>query len=78
MSEKHYDVVVIGAGLFGMATAYHIKKENKNLEILVVDKLAQAGAGNTAQSAAMYRDTFSSEVNLHLSSSTRDFYNIYG
>ncbi|MHA1218879.1 MAG: NAD(P)/FAD-dependent oxidoreductase [Candidatus Heimdallarchaeaceae archaeon] len=74
MSEKHYDVVVIGAGLFGMATAYHIKKENKNLEILVVDKLAQAGAGNTAQSAAMYRDTFSSEVNLHLSSSTRDFY----
>ena len=74
MSEKHYDVVVIGAGLFGMATAYYIKKENKNLEILVVDKLAQAGAGNTAQSAAMYRDTFSSEVNLHLSSSTRDFY----
>jgi glycine/D-amino acid oxidase-like deaminating enzyme len=74
MSEKHYDVVVIGAGLFGMATAYHIKKENRNLEILVVDKLAQAGAGNTAQSAAMYRDTFSSEVNLHLSSSTRDFY----
>ena len=74
MSEKHYDVVVIGAGLFGMATAYHIKKENKKLEILVVDKLAQAGAGNTAQSAAMYRDTFSSEVNLHLSSSTRDFY----
>ena len=74
MSEKHYDVVVIGAGLFGIATAYHIKKENENLAVLVIDKAAQAGAGNTAQSAAMYRDTFSSEVNLQLSSTTRDFY----
>lgn len=74
MSEKHYDVVVIGAGLFGIATAYHIKKENENLKVLVIDKASQAGAGNTAQSAAMYRDTFSSEVNLQLSSTTRDFY----
>ena len=74
MSEKHYDVVVIGAGLFGIATAYHIKKENENLKVLVIDKTSQAGAGNTAQSAAMYRDTFSSEVNLQLSSTTRDFY----
>ena len=74
MNEKHYDVVIVGAGIFGMATAYHLKKENKELEILVVDKAAQAGAGNTAQSAAMYRDTFSSEVNLLLSSTTRDFF----
>jgi glycine/D-amino acid oxidase-like deaminating enzyme len=74
MSEKHYDIVIVGAGIFGMATAYHLINENENLSILVVDKAAQAGAGNTAQSAAMYRDTFSSEVNLLLSSTTRDFF----
>ncbi|MCE7737826.1 MAG: FAD-dependent oxidoreductase [Candidatus Heimdallarchaeota archaeon] len=54
MSEKHYDVVVIGAGLFGIATAYHIKKENENLAVLVIDKAAQVGAGNTAKPAALY------------------------
>lgn len=74
MSEKEYDIVIIGAGLFGMATAYHLIEENNELKILVVDKASMAGAGNTAQSAAMYRDTFSSEVNLLLSSSTRDFF----
>lgn len=74
MVEKKYDVVVIGAGIFGMSTAYYLKKNNLEKSILVVDKATSAGAGNTAQSAAMYRDTFSSEVNLILSSSTRDFY----
>ncbi len=74
MTEMKYDVVIIGAGIFGMATAYHILKNNENLKVMVVDKAASAGSGNTAQSAAMYRDTFSSEVNLVLSSTTRDFF----
>lgn len=74
MIESNYDVVIIGAGIFGMATAYHIKKSNTDLKVLVIDKQASAGAGNTAQSAAMYRDTFSSEINLILSSTTRNFF----
>jgi glycine/D-amino acid oxidase-like deaminating enzyme len=74
MNDKKYDVVVIGAGLFGMATAYHILQKNEELKMLVIDKAAMAGAGNTAQSAGMYRDTFSSEVNLTLSSTSRDFF----
>jgi len=74
MTDTDYDVVIIGAGIFGMATAYHIKNNNKDLKILIIDKEASAGAGNTAQSAAMYRDTFSSEVNLMLSSSTVNFF----
>ncbi|MCK4896350.1 MAG: FAD-binding oxidoreductase, partial [Candidatus Heimdallarchaeota archaeon] len=74
MTETKYDVVIIGAGIFGLATAYHILRNNEDLEVLVVDKAASAGSGNTAQSAGMYRDTFSSEVNLVLSSTTRDFY----
>lgn len=74
MNKTDYDVVVIGAGLLGMATAYHIKRNNENLKMMIVDKAASAGAGNTAQSAAMYRDTFSSEVNLQLSSTTVNFF----
>ena len=74
MTETKHDVVIIGAGIFGLATAYHILRNNNDLKVLVIDKAASAGSGNTAQSAAMYRDTFSSEVNLVLSSTTRDFY----
>lgn len=74
VSETTYDVVIIGAGLFGMATAYYIKKSDENLKVLIVDKEASAGAGNTAQSAAMYRDTFSSQVNLMLSSTSINFF----
>ena len=74
MKETRYDVVIIGAGIFGMATAYHLLRKNDDLKVLIVDKAASAGSGNTAQSAAMYRDTFSSEVNLILSSTTRNFY----
>ncbi len=74
MNESTYDVVIIGAGIFGMATAYHIKRSNEDLKVLAVDKAASAGAGNTSQSAAMFRDTFSSEVNLQLSSTTRNFF----
>ena len=74
MKEKKYDIVVIGAGIIGMATAYYLKKNDPEKKILIIDKEAAAGAGNTAQSAAMYRDTFSSEVNFLLSSTTRDFF----
>jgi len=74
MNKTDYDVVIIGAGLFGMATGYHIKRNDENLKVLIVDKAASAGAGNTAQSAAMYRDTFSSEVNLQLSSTSINFF----
>ncbi|MHA1200328.1 MAG: NAD(P)-binding protein, partial [Candidatus Heimdallarchaeaceae archaeon] len=37
MNKTDYDVVIIGAGLFGMATGYHIKRNDENLKVLIVD-----------------------------------------
>jgi len=69
-----YDAVVVGAGILGLSTAYHIKKENPNAEILVVDKLGAAGQGNTAKSACAFRCIFSSHTNFLLADSSVEFY----
>ncbi len=60
-------IIVIGAGILGMASAYHLLQRGPKLDLLVIDRLQGAGRGNTARSAAAYRDMFSSELNRRLS-----------
>jgi FAD-dependent oxidoreductase domain-containing protein 1 len=69
-----YDIVVVGAGIMGVASAYHLKMNNPSKRILVVDRYAAAGQGNTGRSNAMFRNTFSSSDNQILSNSSIDFY----
>ena len=71
---KRFDLVVVGAGIMGMASAYHLKRNNPGKEILVVDRLSGPGQGNTGRSNAMFRNTFSSTDNQVLSNSSIDFY----
>ena len=67
-------VIIIGAGILGLASAYHILKDQAGLDLLVVDKLAGPGRGDTAKSAAAFRDLFSSPLNRHLSQGSIAFY----
>ncbi|WP_162509474.1 FAD-binding oxidoreductase [Thermogymnomonas acidicola] len=70
-----FDTVVVGAGITGLASAYHIKRENPDMNVAVVEKKGGTFAqGNTARSAAGFRDLFSSEVNRKLTSSSISFY----
>ena len=69
-----YDAVIVGAGIIGLATAYHIKKHRPDDQILLIDKFSAAGQGNTAKSAAMFRCFFSSNTNLTLVNSTVEFF----
>ena len=69
-----YDVVVVGAGIIGLSTAYHIKRENPDAQILVIDKLSAAGQANTAKSACAFRCLFSSHTNFLLADSSVEFY----
>jgi FAD-dependent oxidoreductase domain-containing protein 1 len=69
-----YDVLVVGAGILGLSTAYHIKLKNPKLRILIVDKNVGAGLGSTVNSAAAFRCFFSSSANFDLSDSSVDFY----
>ena len=69
-----YDAVIVGAGILGLSTAYHIKKKYPNAEILLIDKLGVAGQANTAKSAGAFRCLFYSRTNFTLADSSAEFY----
>ena len=71
---EQYDVIVVGAGIMGVASAYHLKKSNPRKRILVVERQGAPGQGNTGRSNAMYRNTFSSIDNQVLANASIDFY----
>ncbi|MCX8169350.1 MAG: FAD-binding oxidoreductase [Candidatus Methanomethylicia archaeon] len=71
---KEYDVIVIGAGIFGLASAYHIKRENPNHKVLIIEKRNAAGQENTAKSAGCFRNFFYSKTNFKLANSSIKFY----
>jgi len=69
-----HDAVIVGAGILGLSTAYHIKKRDPKLDVLVVDRLGAAGQGSTAKSAAAFRCLFASRTNFALADSSAEFY----
>lgn len=73
MTDK-YDLIIVGAGILGLSCAYHLKKNNPEKTVLVLDKFADVGQGNSARSNAMFRNTFTSSDNLVLSDTSIDFY----
>jgi FAD-dependent oxidoreductase domain-containing protein 1 len=68
------DVVVVGAGIMGVASAFHILEENRGKRVLLVDRYGGPGQGNTGRSNAMFRNTFSSEDNQTLADASIEFY----
>ena len=58
----------------GIASAYHLKRNNPGKRILVVDRYGSPGQGNTGRSDATFRNTFSSNDSQVLSNSSIDFY----
>lgn len=72
MTER--DVVVVGAGILGSASAYHILRNSPGRRVLLLDRLPDAGQGNTGRSNAMFRNTFTSSDNQVLADCAIDFY----
>ncbi|MFQ5653583.1 MAG: NAD(P)/FAD-dependent oxidoreductase [Planctomycetota bacterium] len=53
-----YDVVIIGAGIAGCATAAHLARIDRSLRILLLDR-ENIGAGSTSRSMAAFRHQWS-------------------
>jgi glycine/D-amino acid oxidase-like deaminating enzyme len=64
------DILIIGAGVLGLSSAYHLKKRNPSKKIVVIDKFSGPGQGNSSKSQACFRNIFTSEVNFLLADST--------
>ncbi len=69
-----YDIVIVGAGMAGLTSAYYLKKMEPSLKILVVDKAKTFSQGNTAKSAAAFRDFFTLRENQVMAQSAINFY----
>ncbi|MHA1211573.1 MAG: NAD(P)/FAD-dependent oxidoreductase [Candidatus Heimdallarchaeota archaeon] len=68
------DTIIIGAGVIGASTAYHLLKNNPRKKILLLDKNTRVARGNTSRSAALYRNLFSSKTSQVLATSSIVFY----
>ena len=66
------DILVIGAGVLGMSSAYYIKKRDPSKRIVVIDKYGGPGQGNSAKSEGGFRNIFTSSTNYLLADSSID------
>lgn len=69
-----YDTIIVGAGVIGASTAYHLKRLSPKKKVLLIDKNDKVAVGNTAKSAALYRNIFSSKTSQDLANSSISFY----
>ena len=69
---KSYDVIVIGAGITGASTAWHLKKEGAE-RVLLVERGIPA-AGGTGKSAAVVRQHYSTPILARLTKESIDIF----
>src|SRR5439155_1444932 len=62
--KKQYDVVIIGGGGHGLATAYYLAKEHGLRNVAVLEK-GWLGGGNTGRNTTIVRSNYHLEPNAH-------------
>jgi len=60
------DIIIIGAGVIGLSTAYHLASHNQKLRIIILEKEKFHGAGSTAQCTGGIRHQFTNPINIQL------------
>lgn len=59
--DANFDVIVIGAGIFGASTAYHLQRMGGQ-RVLLIERGTAPGQGTTGASAAIIRQHYSNEI----------------
>src|SRR5205807_7736781 len=55
--RPHYDVVIIGGGVHGLATAYYLAKEHGITNVAVLEKTG-IGSGNAGRNTTIIRSNY--------------------
>ncbi|MEH6472659.1 MAG: sarcosine oxidase subunit beta family protein [Halopseudomonas sp.] len=63
--KKKYDVIIVGGGGHGLATAYYLAKEHNITNIAVLEK-GYLGGGNTARNTTIVRSNYLWDEAAHL------------
>ena len=71
--NKSYEIIIIGAGIIGLCTAYQISRRSR-ASILVLEQGAQLGEGSTGASSAVCRHRYSLDDMLVLARDGIDAY----
>lgn len=66
MLPKHAEIVIIGGGVMGASTAYHLAKRGLT-DVVLLERDSFFGQGSTGKCAGGIRHQFSTDVNIQLS-----------
>ena len=67
MGNNRYDIIIIGGGIMGSATAYHLMKADPSLKVIVIEKDSSYEKASTALSMVNARIQFSLKENVQIS-----------
>ncbi len=69
-----HSFLVVGGGVIGLSTAYHLQRDNPDALVTLVEAKSRTCSGNSAKSAALYRNLYSSDTARALSESSISYY----
>jgi FAD-dependent oxidoreductase domain-containing protein 1 len=67
MKDKIFDIIIMGGGIMGLSTAYHLMRADSSLKVMVIEKDLGYEKSSTALSMVNVRIQFSLKENVQIS-----------